>query len=69
MLNVFCHPDELDKSISNLRVVGWYYSILLEFKRKLSGNSGEPDLVLHCLPMSHKKVDRLIWVKVNLFYM
>ena len=35
-------------------------------------NSGEPDqmprfaasdLVLHCLPMSHKKDPRLIWVK------
>ena len=24
------------------------------------------DLVLHCLPMSHKKDARLIWVKYNL---
>ena len=25
----------------------------------------ESDLVLHCLPMSHKKDARLIWVKFN----
>ena len=40
----------------------------------LQANSGKPDqkprfaasdLVLHCLPMSHKKDTRLIWVKYN----
>ena len=47
--------------------------ILFKFLKKLLySNSGEPDqtlhfaasdLVLHCLPMFHKKDARLIWVK------
>ena len=28
--------------------------------------SAASDLGMHCLPMSHKKDPRLIWVKVNL---
>ena len=31
MLNVFSHPYQLDESISNFRVVGWYFSF--KFKR------------------------------------
>ena len=43
------------------------------FKKKICKQTGEPDqtprlaasdLVLHCLPMSHKKDARLIWVKI-----
>ena len=42
------------------------------FHSNFKANSGEPDqrphlaasdLVLHCLPMSHKKDARLIWIK------
>ena len=42
----------------------------------MKANSGEPDqtpcyaasdLVLHCLPMSHKKDARLIWVNRELY--
>ena len=59
-------------SISNFRVVGWYFSFLFKSQKKFRfANSGEPDqtpqfaasdLVLHCLPMSHKKEAMLIWV-------
>ena len=31
MLNVFSHPYQLDESISNFRVVGWYFSFLFKF--------------------------------------
>ena len=70
MPNAFSLPYQLDKSISNFRVVERYFSFLLKFKRKfLFANSGESDqmlrfaasdLVLHCLPMSHKKDARLM---------
>ena len=34
MPNVFSHPCQLDESISNLRVVGWYFLIFIQnFKR------------------------------------
>ena len=51
-------------------VIGWYFSFLFDFKRNFFANSGEPDqtlhfLVLHCLPMYHKKDARLIWVNVK----
>ena len=75
MPNLFSHPFQMDESISNLRVVGWYFSFLFKFKKKfLQATSREPDqmpsivasdLVLHCLPMSHKKDARLIWVKIS----
>ena len=29
--------------------------------------SAAADMGLHCLPMSHKKNARLIWVKINMF--
>ena len=33
MPNVFSHPYQLDESISNLRVVGWYFSFLFKFSK------------------------------------
>ena len=74
MPNVFSHPYQLDEPILNFRVAGWYFSFLFKFQKKkklLRANSREPDqtprfaasdLVLHCLPMSHKKDTGLIWV-------
>ena len=73
-LNVISHCYQLDESISNFWVDDWYFSFLFIFQLKLLfANSGEPDqtphfaafdLVLHCLPMSHKKEARLIWVNM-----
>ena len=66
MPNVFPHPYQLNESIKNFRVVGWYFSFLFNFKKKfLYANSGKPDQTphVHCLPMSHKKDARLIWIK------
>ena len=34
MLNVFCHPYQLNESISNFRFVRWYFSFHLKFKKK-----------------------------------
>ena len=65
--------SQWDQSISVFRVVGWCFSFLCKFlkifcmqivenliRRRVSAAS---DLVLHCLPMSHKKDARHIWVK------
>ena len=35
MLNVFSHPFQLNESIFNFRVVGWYFSFLFKIKKKL----------------------------------
>ena len=35
MPNVFSYPYQLDKSISNLRVGGWYFSFFIQIKKKL----------------------------------
>ena len=53
----------------------FFFHFYSTFKRNFcKQNSGEPDqmprfvasdLVLHCLPMSHKKDSRLIWVKTD----
>ena len=53
-----------------------YFEFLFKpLKKLLFANSGEPDqtprfaasdLVMHCLPMSRKKVAMLIWVNLNL---
>ena len=60
---------QLDQSISVLRAVGWYFSNSNRISWKK--NNGDPDqrphsaasgLGLGCLPMSHKKDARLIWV-------
>ena len=46
-----------------------FIQILIEYSVKKSGDpdqtprSAASGLVLHCLPMSHKKDARLIWVK------
>ena len=73
MPNGISHYYHLDDSISNLRDVGWYFSFLFKFYIKLLfANSGEADqtlrfaaydLVLHCLPIFHKRDARLICVK------
>ena len=31
MPNVFSHPYQLNESISNFRVVGWYFSFLFKY--------------------------------------
>ena len=55
-------------------MLGGIFRFYLNFINILQANSGDPDqtlcpaasdLVLHCLPMSHKKDARLIWVKQN----
>ena len=58
-----------------LGLLGGIFSFLLKFQKKLlfedSGKSDQmprsvaSDLVLQCLPMSHKKGARLIWVHIN----
>ena len=72
MPNGIFHCYELDESISNFRVVGWYFSLLSNFKRNSCKQTVE-NLVrrrtlwrLHCLLMSHKKGAMLIWVKSGL---
>ena len=34
MPNVFSHPYQLDKSISNFRVVRWYFFIFIQISKK-----------------------------------
>ena len=46
MTNVFCHPYQLDESISNFRIVRWYFSIfffIFLLLKLLSAYSGDPD--------------------------
>ena len=53
-------------------IVRWHFSSLFKFQMNFYKQTEEkpdqtpplaaPDLVLHCLPMSHKKNARLIWV-------
>ena len=60
-------------SLSFLRAVGVFFFILFHFSMKIKkANRIAPDgklcfaasyLGLFCLPMSHKKDDRLIWAK------
>ena len=65
MPNVFSHPYQLDQSISNFWVVGFFFNFYSKFKRNFCKQTVEnlirrrvlnaaSDLVLHCLPMSHK---------------
>ena len=80
MPNGFSHIYQLDEFFSNFMVVEWYFSFLFKFSKKqqlLFANSVEPDqtpcfaasdLVLHCLPLSHKKDARLIWVNATSLY-
>ena len=71
MPNVFFHPYQLGESISNFRVVGWYFSFVQILKETSVSKHWRadqtlpfwaPDLVVHCLMMSYKKNARLIWV-------
>ena len=71
--NVFSHFYQLDQSISILGVVGWRFSLFFTFYLNIlranieypdeTSRSVASDLVLHRLPMSHKKDARLIRVK------
>ena len=73
MPNVFSHPYQLEESISNFRVVGWYFSFLFIFSRNFCKQTVDnlirrcvfaaSDLVINCLPISHKMNARFIWVK------
>ena len=69
MANVFSHPYQLDEFITNVRVVRWYFFLIfiqiLEEKRTEENlviffQNAASELVLHCLPMSHKMDGRLI---------
>ena len=63
MPNGISHRYLLSESISNFRVVGWYFSILFKLiETYVSKSSGEPDPVLNCLTMSHKMDAMFIWV-------
>ena len=67
------HYYQFDHSISVVRVVGWYFSFLFNFiLKEHSISNGGPDqtprfaasdLILTCLPMSHKKDAWIILVK------
>ena len=71
--NGISHCYHLDQSISVLRDAGCYFSVCSNFHRTFCKQTVETlircrflaasDLVLHCLPMSHKKEARFIWVK------
>ena len=68
---------KLDRSISVLMDVGWYFSFAFKFKYNIllanSEDSGQTpryaasDLGLHCLPMSHKKDAINVWVNIIIF--
>ena len=61
------HPYQLDESISNFRIVGWYFSFLFKFKKNnnICMQTVENLIrrcVSHCLSMFHKKDAMLIWL-------
>ena len=69
--NGLSHPYHLDESIVIFRGIRSKISFLDEIMKFLSANKIAPDgtprfavshLGLFCLPMSHKKDARLIWV-------
>ena len=62
MPNGFSHLYHLDQSISVLKVVGCIFQFYSNFKSTFCKQTAVPDLVIHCLPMSHKKDARLIRV-------
>ena len=78
MHNVLSHPYQLDESISNFRVVGWwYFSFLFIFlKRNFCKQTVEnlirrhvlSDLMLHCLPMSQKRTLGLYGLNMVVFH-
>ena len=73
MTNEFSHPYQLDESTFSLRGIRSNFSFLFHFSMKImSANriaqDGKPRLAashlgLFCLPISHKKDVKLIWVK------
>ena len=74
--NGFFHPYHLDESTFIFRDIRSDFSFLFHFSMKImSANRIAPDgtprfsashLGLFCLPMSHKKDARLIWVNCKL---
>ena len=72
--NELSHLYHLDESIFIFRSIGSNFSFLFHFSMKIKiANRIAPDgtlrfaashLGLFCLPMSHKKDARLIWVKL-----
>ena len=72
MLIGISHHYDLDESIFNFMVVGLYFSFNKNIKSNLYEQTVKnlirahfvaSDLVLHCLPMSHKKDARFVWVR------
>ena len=73
--NGLSHPYHLDESTFVFRALRVVFHLCFIFRRKLSkANPIAPDgmprfaashLGLFCLPMSHKKHARLIWVNAN----
>ena len=63
MPNIISHPYLLDESIYNFRVAGWYFSFIQILKETFAAY----DLILQCLPMSHKKDARLIWDSIKIY--
>ena len=74
-MNGLSHCYQLDESIYILRGVRSIFSFLFHFSMKfMSTNRIAPDgtphfvashLGIFCLPMSHEKDARLIWVKLS----
>ena len=72
--NRFSHPYQMGESISIIRGIRGNFSFLFHFSMKILyayriAPDGTPSfaasrLGLICLPMSHKKDARLIWVKI-----
>ena len=72
------HPYQLDESTFIFRGIRSNFSFLFHFSMKImSANRIAPDgtprfatshLGLFCLPMSHKKDARFIWVKQYVLY-
>ena len=52
--------------ISVLRNVEWYFFERTFCDPDRTSRFAASDLVLHCLPMTHKKDSRRIWVKIDL---
>ena len=80
MPNVFSYPYQLGQSISILGLLGGSFYFYYNFKRNFCKQTVEnlirrrvlnaaSDLVLHCLPMSHKNVARLLRVNSFLAFM
>ena len=69
--NGLSHPYTLGESICHLRVSVYFFHFCSMFLKFLQAKSKDldqtphnaaSDLGLHCLPMSHKRDARLIWV-------